>query len=158
MSFGYLVEKWKVVPQKRIMRPFLKNGGISPFLYAKATPCSLTSSILLQLILLNAPHACSHLLFPESAPFHSPTEHKKGTNPFYFLAQTKHKSGANPFFRSGTMTLRSTWFPNQTHPKCFSFSNSLAHMVEPIDSPQSASFYLPIYGQVFTCLYMGKCA
>jgi hypothetical protein len=96
--------------------PFLKIDGISPFLYAKATSHSLISSILLQLILLNSPHACSHLLFPESAPFHSPTEHKNGTNPFYILAQTKHKNGTNPFYWNETMTLHSTWFPNQIHP------------------------------------------
>jgi hypothetical protein len=98
------------------MHPFLKIGGIYPFLYAKVTHTHSTPLFSHNFILLNAPHVCSHLLFPELVTFHSPTEHKNGTNPFHILAQTEHKNGTNPFFWNGTMTLHSTWFSNRTHP------------------------------------------
>jgi hypothetical protein len=45
---------------------FLKIGGISPFLYAKATYTHSTPLFSRNFILPNALHACSHLLFPES--------------------------------------------------------------------------------------------
>jgi hypothetical protein len=100
------------------MHSFLKISGIYPFLYAKVTHTHSTPLFSHNFILLNAPHACSHLLFPEPITFHSPTEHKNGTNLFHILAQTEYKNGTNPFFWNETMTLHSTWFSNRTHPVC----------------------------------------
>jgi hypothetical protein len=68
---------------------------------AKRTPCMLTYSIL------------------RISSFHSPTKHRNGTNPLYFSVQTKHEDGINPFLWNETMTLHSTWLPNQIHPWCF---------------------------------------
>jgi hypothetical protein len=120
--FSWKIERNEVVSKENILsrsrtHSFLKVGGISLFLYAKATHTHLTPLFSHNFILLDAPHVCSHLLFLEIVTFHSLTEHKNGTNPFHVLAQTEHKNETNPFFRNGTMTLHSTWFSNRTHPK-----------------------------------------
>lgn len=122
--FRCLVEKWdgmrcyskENIPSRSGMHPFCKISLISMFLYDKTTPRSLTFSVLLPFFMLKVPHACSTLIFLESAPFHSPTKHKNWTSSFYLFTQTKHKNGINPFLWNGTMALHSTWFTNQTHP------------------------------------------
>jgi hypothetical protein len=106
------------IPYRLGMHSYLQIGGISPFLYAKDTRAHHHLSSLTTFSAKRTPCMLTYSILRISS-FHSPTKHRNGTNPLYFSVQTKHEDGINPFLWNETMTLHSTWLPNQIHPWCF---------------------------------------